>query len=406
MSAKAIAASLIALLLWIPAPMPAAEADAIAISGNIRVRHMPFGTILDPFLDDREAVTGYTRCGDSAIWTGHYLAAEAFRYQVSRDPEALANARAALYGIQNLIDVTATDVLARCYVPKSSPYAAGILREEAAHGIYEGRCLEQDCYFIGNTSRDQYIGVFFGLAVAFELIDDARVRATAEGLATRLLDRLLEDAWAVRLPGGEISTVFWHRPDQKLGLLAVGAKMNPRRFAARYQLARFFDAALVGAPAAVETLDEHNDYFKFNLDALTFFLLLRDEGNRYYRGLWEEAYALLRRTTDAHGNAHFNMIDRALRGPDASRDEETRRLLEEWLQRPRRDAFVDLRGVFPSCFQPDRACDPIPVPLRVRTDFLWQRSPFLLFGGGAGNIETAGIDYILPYWMARYYGVL
>jgi uncharacterized protein (TIGR03437 family) len=29
-----------------------------------------------------------------------------------------------------------------------------------------------------------------------------------------------------------------------------------------------------------------------------------------------------------------------------------------------------------------------------------------LAGGGTGVIETAGIDYILPYWMARYYGVV
>ena len=53
----------------------------------------------------------------------------------------------------------------------------------------------------------------------------------------------------------------------------------------------------------------------------------------------------------------------------------------------------------------DRACNPIPVNDRVNTDFLWQRSPFLLLGGGAGTIETAGIDYILPYWMARSQGV-
>ena len=26
--------------------------------------------------------------------------------------------------------------------------------------------------------------------------------------------------------------------------------------------------------------------------------------------------------------------------------------------------------------------------------------------GGDGTIETAAIDYLLPYWMARYYGVL
>ncbi len=52
------------------------------------------------------------------------------------------------------------------------------------------------------------------------------------------------------------------------------------------------------------------------------------------------------------------------------------------------------------------ACRPIPVIDRMRTDFLWQRSPFLLYGGGWGTFETAGIDYLPPYWMARHYGVL
>jgi hypothetical protein len=41
----------------------------------------------------------------------------------------------------------------------------------------------------------------------------------------------------------------------------------------------------------------------------------------------------------------------------------------------------------------------------VNTDFLWQRSPFLLYGGGFGTIETAAIDYILSYWMARSFGL-
>jgi len=45
----------------------------------------------------------------------------------------------------------------------------------------------------------------------------------------------------------------------------------------------------------------------------------------------------------------------------------------------------------------------LPVVRRVRTDNLWQRSPFLLYGGGAGTIESPGLDYLLPYWMGRYY---
>jgi hypothetical protein len=116
------------------------------------------------------------------------------------------------------------------------------------------------------------------------------------------------------------------------------------------------------------------------------------------------AYDTLRNTTQQHGNAHFNMIDRALKGLDSARDSETITLLNSWLSRPRRDYWVDLRGKYPACGA-DQACSPIPVNERVNTDFLWQRSPFLLFGGGAGLIETAAIDYILPYWMARYFGL-
>ncbi len=73
------------------------------------------------------------------------------------------------------------------------------------------------------------------------------------------------------------------------------------------------------------------------------------------------------------------------------------------LERPRRDEWVDLRDEVPMCGE-DRACFPIPVKDRVRTDFLWQRSPFLAYGGGAGTIASPGVDYVLPYWMARYFG--
>jgi hypothetical protein len=64
-----------ALLACAPALAAGAEADALAISANIQARHLPFGTILDPIFTapDSNGIAGYTRCGDSAIWTGHYL---------------------------------------------------------------------------------------------------------------------------------------------------------------------------------------------------------------------------------------------------------------------------------------------------------------------------------------------
>jgi hypothetical protein len=120
---------------------------------------------------------------------------------------------------------------------------------------------------------------------------------------------------------------------------------------------------------------------------------------------YESGYDVFRRTIDDHGNAFFDLVDRGIRGANAARDARSVELLQEWLERPRRDFAVDRRGEFAAC-DDNRACEPLPVNKRVATDFLWQRSPFQLYALGDGFIESAGIDFLLPYWMARYYGVI
>ncbi len=391
-------------------PAQASELDALLISQNIQALHIPHGAIIDPMFTSpySDEIARYTRGGDSALWTGHYLAAEAFRYRVTGSPEALANAWKALRGIRSLVDVTGTNLLARCLVPvnwENNFDKMGIITEEAGHGIYTATLEGQLYYWVGNTSRDQYSGVFFGLGVAYDMIQDTNIGSFIRDLVTRLLDFLLGNNWAVVMRSGMVSTAFWSRPDQELSFLQVGRSVNPTRFDSIYKSYRFWYVSSVVAPISFDVLDDHNSYFKFNADAIGLYNLIRLEDSRYYGWWYMNAYNILRRTIDDHGNAHFNMIDRGLKGPDATRDAETQTLLDQWLQRPRWDEWVDWRGVYPACGG-DRAYAPIPVVDRVRTDFLWQRSPFLLYGGGAGTIEGPGIDYILPYWMARYYGVL
>jgi hypothetical protein len=48
----------------------------------------------------------------------------------------------------------------------------------------------------------------------------------------------------------------------------------------------------------------------------------------------------------------------------------------------------------------------LPVRERVSTDFIWQRSPFQLTGGGNAPLEYPGIDLFLPYWMGRHCGMI
>ncbi|HYR86500.1 MAG TPA: hypothetical protein VE422_20600 [Terriglobia bacterium] len=383
------------------------ESEAEKISARIREKHMPHGTLMDPIFasPDSEVIDSYTRTGDSAIWTGHYLAAEAFRYRVTGSADALANATAAIVGIRGLVDITGMDVLARVAVPANSPYAAAIQKEEGGHGVFAGRLHGQDYFWIGNTTRDQYSGVIFGLGVALEMLDETPVQGEVAELVGRLVGYLVDHSWAIRMPTGKVSTVFLQRPDQQLAFLQVAKRAASGKFSSRYRAMALAMSALTLVPIAYELLDDHHSYFKFNLDTINLYSLLRFENkNSLFRKLYLKAYDVLRRTTDDHQNAHFNMIDCAVKGRDSRRDQQTMEFLEAWLQRPRRDPFVDLRGTFKARSE-DRASTVIPIPQRPTTDFLWQRSPFLLYGGGVGLVEGAGIDFILPYWMARFFGV-
>lgn len=394
------------ILVLMAASLFGGEDDALAIQARIQARHLPYGTVLDPIFanPDSNDIVGYSRCGDSALWTGHYLAAESFRYAVNKDPEALVQIRRSLDGIRMLLDVTGTDVLARCAFPEDSAFANGLVSEEHNNGVYTGLFDGKKHIWIGNTSRDQYLGVFFGLTAAWNLVDDKDVQNSVSRLATRALDRLLKDAWLIRMPNGKIVTTFIARTDQQLALLKLGRRVNSK-FATAYKTLSTFSAAATVPPIALEVTDPYSSYFKFNLDHITFWSLLTSSDSSWVRVFYKRAFDLLRNTTDDHQNAFFNMVDRAINGPDnAKRDADTRTFLDLWLERSTRDIHVDVSGQVDICG--DRACQPIAVDKRVTTDFLWQRSPFQLSGGGDGFIEGPGIDYILPYWMARYYGVL
>ncbi len=392
-------------LLFLTTPARPSDADAIAISNNIQANHWPYGTILDPMYASAASnqITDYTRCGDSAIWTGHYLAAEAFRYNVTGAADALTNVKAAIAGIQGLVNVTGTGVLARCQFPASSPYAASIASQESSNGIFTNSSTGYQ--WVGNTSRDEYSGVFFGLGVAYDMVNDAGVQSSISSLVTTLLDFLRNHAWTVVMPDGSVPTTFVGFADEQLSFMNVGLHANPQHYAGDWELSSSLLALEVPVPIGVDVAGGTSSYFKFNLDEIDLYNLIRLD-NSTNHSIFTGAYSLLWGYLRSHQNAFFNMITRALDGANSTRDSQTVTLLNQWLLRPTRDVAVNLVGQFPSCGSTDEACQPVPVPLRPTTDFLWQRDPFELTGTGDGTIESAGIDYILPYWMARYYNLV
>jgi hypothetical protein len=393
MSTRLLSLLCTASLLSSPA---ASLPDADRILAQIDARHRPHGALLDPVFASpaSDDITGYSRCGDSAIWTGHLLAAESFRYARSRSPADLARILRTLDVIRQLIDVTGNDLLARCAFPATSPWAPGILAEEAAHGAYTGIVDGQPWLWIGNTSRDQYLGVFFGLTAAWNLVDHPHVRGAVGWLAKRLLDPLTRHGWTLFMPDGRVSTTFLHRPDQQLALLKLGARAGSRSFRASYDSLALFSAPSLAAILAAEALEPHDSYFKFNLDYITFYCLLSAPDSGWLRTHYLRAFEVLRQATRSHQNAFFDVLAATLTGDGD--DNAIAALLDDCLRRPQRDFPVDLRPLYPACGD-NRACHVIPVSERVTTDFLWQRSPFQLYGGGSGRIESSQLDYLLPY---------
>jgi hypothetical protein len=52
-----------------------------------------------------------------------------------------------------------------------------------------------------------------------------------------------------------------------------------------------------------------------------------------------------------------------------------------------------------------QALDAFPVLEQCTTDFLWQRSPFVITACGLDNPAhvNPGVDYLVAYWLAEYH---
>jgi hypothetical protein len=189
---------------------------------------------------------------------------------------------------------------------------------------------------------------------------------------------------------------------------------------------------LLGVEKEVNTAQPSEGYFKFNLDHLTGFNLLRTTTGAE-RDLLARGFAVMDKSTRDDGNAHFEALTYGLTGEPARRDAAVTHL-QEWLDyRQRTAGGVAVTnsarcGQDMACVQKDRAdltvapappvtwypgapdrtgdlraAAPLPVALRPPGDFLWQEPPTRLDGQRPAEWREPGIDYLTPYWTVRYF---
>ena len=400
---------------------PTLSALADLISSEIQLYHMPFDTVVPAHFDQpgygNGQLVGHHDFGDSTIWTGHYVMAEALRYDLTGDPRALAGADRGLHGLETCLDVAGQGggLLSRCVVPLSSPDINAI----AGGGDYfVGSVNGVPTGSIGDISRDQYLGVFMACIECYLRVPTLRTRA--HDMLVRMVDYLDGHDWnAYKVNSTEISRAspMAQTPGFIFQALACANAVDPARYGARF-------AAVANIPSVLwfiewtSSREVMDSYFKFNLGhaELTICVATETDPARYRE--FVKKTEILRDAIGHHQNAWFDAVyGMTVPAAAAGMGPQVEAELQHWALRPRREFSIQ-NSTDPSVAQARYtnplfsqafaviAATPLPIEKRCPTDFLWQRGPFDLDGGGDPRNQPAGVDLVLPYWTARSFGMI
>lgn len=421
----------------VPSPPPF-EPLAEGIDDEIERNHMAMGQVF-PAVFDRPNQGGnrvqFRHFGDSGNWTGVYLAAQAYRWDLVGDRRALRSARRVMEALELLTRLAGPNLglLVRCALPVSSPLAAPIFGDPAS---FTGTWNGETYIGIGDPSRDTYTGVFFGLGLAWQRIPSER--ANAARIAGRLLAHLEARDWAVYQAPGQLnsspsgpglSVTFVQAPGGILLLSKIGALSDPARWGALHDSYKPL-ADLLWFNSWFSAREIHESYYKFDLEHTILVTLFELETDPALYRAYLRDLRILREALGHHQNAWFDTVYALALPPVAAAiGPQIEIELARWTLRPRR-GFTILNSQDPSIAKTtyttslpnaggapntgyttgtrtiEVALFPLPIEKRPSTAFLWSSSPFELDGSVDPHEQHPGIDFILPYWVAQNHGII
>jgi len=388
----------------------------------------------------------YGSGGDSCLFTGHKFAADVYRYRVTGKTEDLDRALQSLRGLYILTHITGTPgVIARCAFPADQPEKwsypthwqsridrgfVGTSPTDVADP-FTGGVFPQMIYYTRAT-KDQLTGLLHGLGVGWKYLQPVNAGDTAKIiLARQNISDITEDVYnhlrafdfKIRDENGRNDT----NADGvdgllKLQLLAVYKETvvftNPGRSP---RILDKYNAQFGSGFFTLEDLpiiyqfNNYSQYYAWNLRHLrgyTIYILEQDPIAQatiqewFSKRLWVHV--------SGHLNAKFIFIYNAVT-ENGLKLEDAGFAMRSLYLKPLRDTGSPLAGDErkPSVFQVlikdwDRFI--LAPHLRKSTSYsTWQKEPWDVGSGVPGEVylgSATGLDYILPYWMARFYNLL
>lgn len=363
---------------------------------------------------------------DNAYMTGIYTGTLAMKFAVTGDADDLRAARNSLKALFLLCNVSGTaGVLARAAWPRERPLNDDGIWRDSPCGRYRWR---------GEVSTDQVDGVMFGFALAYDLFADDEEKMKIARDVTAIVERVVEnDMQIVDVDGkptrwgryGPRYVTRGERMNALLWLQALKVAEHVTQDKARTELYRKWavdekyaelavKARRMASPLLPGLVNHSDDVLIF----LAYVPLLTYEKDASLRELY---VASLRRSWEGDGrfpgvqpeqNPFYGFVaakfleDAACLGGVV----DTLKWFPPGLKwnRPTITKYESLYGFRydPGPLSPAPAPGhPIPVDRRTKTWSAWVQDPYHNGKDNEGDsMEYNGHDYLLGYWMGRFYG--
>jgi hypothetical protein len=399
------------------------------------------------FTDDTHTtVAGYFEWKDSSEWTGMYLGSQAMRYHITGDAQAKANAIRTVGALSGNLHITQTPgYIARFHADQDPLIYPGDTWCDETHGYWCRREETGDFagqWWWGETSRDMYNGWFFGMNLAYDLVDDEAMRDLIRDDVDHVLTVLMDQNWMILnelgVPAAPAPLVL---PLFRVTWLTIGYHITANE-AYKTELQKWLrdDRRTVLRLSSFSTMNRYAQFYGNCLSHEYWYNLLRlgevyfsQDDYEYLKQLFEdESHDDVRLAHNPWFNGVF--MSQGNYRPEPTDDPYQAQLLLDLTEFPSapnvryllpdRDLatytldptsvfLADLIADYP--FLEDlmgrifyQAQDPFPVTQQCSSDFMFQHSPYKIYACGADQPEAVnpGVDYLISYWLAGYHNFI
>lgn len=394
---------------------------AMKFDERIEKYHIRRGFTAERNIDGYDMDSGKVQISDNdGLWTASYVAAESFRYAATGDKEALEKARRGMNAMLLLTRITGLP-----------GFTARAIRYPGENGFGDGnhewvKTADGKCEWKCETSSDEMTGHFFGFSTYYDLCADEKEKEEIKVALCGIMDHIIRNnyrlidhdglptTWACWNPNllNHDDKWFFERGINSLELLAFLRVSYHVSGDEKYLKLYNEFISEYHYPMNImqhKIRDGHVCHIDDNLAFLASIILLRYEENEAIRSFvlcgMEDHWSYEK----VERQPMFCFVHAAFTGRDADLAEGVQSLREIPLDlvyyasenSKRKDIVYDTEQE-----EWYEAPQPLnPLPFDERNVYRPDATVFELDRGAAGRSQE-GTLYLLPYWFARYYGLI